>query len=341
METIVRDRFCIQIYLDTNILVDYVEQNNPLLDASLHFLSACPFVKLRSSHYVKFEFIEVRKRREFYRCVRNRLPSASDKDTYGRDWILDGHDYNEYKDQIVHSVNTDLEKIKDNLKIDFNNHILHQNLLEPTKDICLSSKISREDCLVMISCVYPHPSKDERLEFSVVLSNDQQYKTAYIENQETIDTILQTYGLNLPEFLCIKELPYTTKNVDLNNTSQKIDIKLLWTHIISQLLILKNKDIFVGYTIKAGKSREDFIFFDIIDKNKVLLDSEAITFIAYDLSGYITVMKDFDYWNNSSAISLPFSDTTNTQYSLIKKDIDKPDLNILQRKGNLIFYEND
>lgn len=341
METIVRDRFCIQIYLDTNILVDYVEQNNQLLDASLHFLSACPFVKLRSSHYVKFEFIEVRKRREFYRCVRNRLPSASDKDAYGHDWILDGHDYNEYKDQIVHRVNTDLGKIKDNLKIDFNNHILHQNLLEPTKDICLSSKISREDCLVMISCVYPHPSIDERLDFSVVLSNDQQYKTAYIENQETIDTILHTYGLNLPEFLCIKELPYTTKNVDLNNTSQKIDIKLLWIHIISQLLILKNKDIFVGYTIKAGKSREDFIFFDIIDNNKVLLDSEAITFIAYDLSGYITVMKDFDYWNNSSAISLPFSDTTNTQYSLIKKDIDKPDLNILQRKGNLIFYEND
>ena len=341
METIVGDRFCIQIYLDTNVLVDYVEQNNSLLNASLQFLSICPFVKLRSSHYVKFEFIEVRKRREFYRCVKNRLPSSSDKITFERDWVLDGHDYNECKDQIITTVNKDLENIKDNLKIDFNNHILHQNLLEPTKDICLSSKISREDCLVMISCVYPHPSIDERLEFSVVLSNDQQYKTAYVENKGTIDSILQEYGLNLPEFLCIKELPFSNKNVDLNNSTQKIDIKLLWIHIISQFLILKNKDIFVGYTIKAGKSIEDIIFFDTNDKNKVLLDSEALTFIAYDLSGYLTIMKDFDYWNNISEVSLPHLDQNDTQYSFIKKGIDKRDLNILQRKGNLLFYEND
>lgn len=341
METIVRDRFCIQIYLDTNILVDYVEQNNSLLDASLQFLSICPFVKLRSSHYVKFEFIEVRKRREFYRYVKKRLPSSSDKITFERDWVLDGCDYNDCKDKIINIVNKDLEKIKNNLNIDFNNHILHHNLLEPTKDICLSSKISREDCLVMISCVYPHPSIDERLEFSVVLSNDQQYKTAYIENKETIDSILQTYKLHLPEFLCTKELPFSNKTVDLNNTSQKIDIRLLWIHIISQLLVLKNADIFVGYTIKAGKSRQNLIFFDINDKNKVLLDSEALTFIAYDLSGYLTIMKDFDYWNNTRALSLPHSDINDTQYSLIKNDIDKQDMDILQKKGNLIFYEND
>ena len=61
MSLIVEKDFKVNFYLDTNILVDYVQQGNQNLVDSLNYLAQSPFVNLRSSHYVEFEFAEVRK----------------------------------------------------------------------------------------------------------------------------------------------------------------------------------------------------------------------------------------------------------------------------------------
>lgn len=58
---IVDEEYRVNIYLDTNILVDYIEGTYPLLNQSIDYLHSCPFVNLRSSHYVLFEYTEVRK----------------------------------------------------------------------------------------------------------------------------------------------------------------------------------------------------------------------------------------------------------------------------------------
>lgn len=58
---IVDEKYRVNIYLDTNILVDYIEGTYPLLNKSIDYLCSCPFVSLRSSHYVLFEYTEVRK----------------------------------------------------------------------------------------------------------------------------------------------------------------------------------------------------------------------------------------------------------------------------------------
>ncbi len=58
---IVDEKYRVNIYLDTNILVDYIEGTYPLLNKSIDYLCSCPFVNLRSSHYVLFEYTEVRK----------------------------------------------------------------------------------------------------------------------------------------------------------------------------------------------------------------------------------------------------------------------------------------
>lgn len=62
---IVDEKYRVDIYLDTNILVDYIEGTYPLLNKSIDYLCSCPFVSLRSSHYVLFEYTEVRKYRLF------------------------------------------------------------------------------------------------------------------------------------------------------------------------------------------------------------------------------------------------------------------------------------
>ena len=58
---IIPSEFRINVYLDTNILVDYIENKFPLLTKSIKYLSECPYVNLKSSHYVLFEYTEVRK----------------------------------------------------------------------------------------------------------------------------------------------------------------------------------------------------------------------------------------------------------------------------------------
>ena len=108
---IVDNKFKVDFFLDTNILVDYVQGENQLLVQSLDYLAKCPFVTLRSSHYVEFEFTEIRKRNEFFKIVRGEYPSKKPEDrkcvkNYGsKNWKDGEFDYLIYKDIQVSQVN--------------------------------------------------------------------------------------------------------------------------------------------------------------------------------------------------------------------------------------------
>ena len=73
---IVDEEYRVNIYLDTNILVDYIEETYPLLNESINYLSSCPFVNLRSSHYVLFEYTEVRKYNLFMSKSEEQQPNS-------------------------------------------------------------------------------------------------------------------------------------------------------------------------------------------------------------------------------------------------------------------------
>lgn len=331
-------RYKIHIYLDTNILVDYVEQNNPLLNKSLEYLSACPFVILRSSHYVEFEFVEVRKRDEFYKCVRGSYPPPDGDKYFSKKWILDGNSYKKYKDTVTNQVEGDLKKIREKLNINFDDHVLHEKLIEPTKDICLSTNISREDTLVMVSCLFPKPL--EKLDFGVILSNDGQYKDAFENSKETIEKTLNNNGISVPSFLSIKQLRNETgKIVNLNVQDSNVDILSLWNWIIRQMIIKKHFDNYVGETITPMKNPPNCVAFKLANTDQIK-ESEAILFITGDLSQTISVLKKHNYWNNNVEIqSLPYTNENDLEYSLEISCVQE-DLNILSQKGNLVFYDN-
>ena len=52
----VEEKYRVNVYLDTNILLDYIENVSQSLNDSIEYLANNPFVCLRSSHYVLFEF---------------------------------------------------------------------------------------------------------------------------------------------------------------------------------------------------------------------------------------------------------------------------------------------
>lgn len=341
MTSYVDDRYKIHIYLDTNILVDYVEQNNNILNYSLDFLSTTPFAILRSSHYVEYEMTEVRKKRLFYHKVYGSYPPKGEKlAIIKQTWELDGHKYEDYREEISREVMSNMELIEEKLGVRFDDHVLHDKLISPTRDMCLATKVSREDCMVMVSCMFPSP--DERLDFCALLSNDKQYIAAIDDNKDKVLSVFERYGINPPYCLNAKALDngHSLLNFEDANNKTPQDI----TNFLGQLLLLlirkKHEHNYLGHTIKPGNSERSssLVFVDIEDPNKKLLDSDNLVIVSHDLSCTLEIGKDFDYWDNDSAVILPHKNERDTKYSF-KPNIDESILSLIQQKGNLVFYE--
>ena len=356
METIIDKCFKIDFFLDTNILVDYIQGENKKLVDSLEFLANSDFVTLHSSHYVEFEFTEVRKRNEFFRIAHGKYPpkdflkeknsfwnwlkqkfhKVTNAKNYGtKNWKDSGFDYLDYKEDIGKVIKDDIVKLKNQLHIDFDDHVLHEKLVHTACEIVLETKISREDSMVLVSCVLPTPV--DYLDFCVILTNDNQYYNAYMNSKKTIDGILDKENIpHIHKFLNTKHIG----NVNLYS-SESIDIKSFWNEILIKLIKSKNKSSYLGHTIipnEKSRKRGD-VWFDIEDKKKELFNSEGLVFIDKDLTLVLSVSKDFDYWQNSKCETFPYSNSEDTEYSM-HPNIDESMMIKLQEKGILVFYDN-
>lgn len=350
---IIPSEFRINVYLDTNILVDYIEDKFPLLTKSIKYLSECPYVNLKSSHYVLFEYTEVRKFNLFSSLCKkkgNKIhemikflfpPKNTSKAVIKRKWKMHGVDYNAVKTEVVSSINQELEFLRNDLNLDFNEHVLHEGLVSPTNNLCLSTKISKEDCLVLISCM--NPQKEIRLNQCILLTRDEQYYKAYNENQSDIDNVFSTYGLTLPDLLRTANLRgQQGKKFNLYKDKNDVNITQIWNEIILETLKKKHKDIYLGETYTFGKKgiSAQCIYFKIDDCNKELKESDGLLFIPKDLSNKISLEGPFEYWNEKRITAFPYKNPNNLKYSFRPNGITPEQLKILRQEGNLVFYEN-
>lgn len=87
MSLVIEEKYRIPFYLDTNILVDYLDGTFPCLNQSLEYLSKCPFSELRSSHYVEYELVEVRKLILFFRKATGQDIKSTSKSNERFAWL--------------------------------------------------------------------------------------------------------------------------------------------------------------------------------------------------------------------------------------------------------------
>lgn len=106
----VEEKYRVNVYLDTNILLDYIENVSQSLNDSIEYLANNPFVFLRSSHYVLFELVENRKARLFFERTKNEGDTYK-KGSLKRSWNNNGHDYTEYKAEITQQVLKDVSHL--------------------------------------------------------------------------------------------------------------------------------------------------------------------------------------------------------------------------------------
>ena len=356
---IVDEKYRVDFYLDTNILVDYIEGTYPLLNKSIDYLSSCPFVNLRSSHYVLFEYTEVRKYHLFmsksnkkeYSTFKDKLRSLFHNNNKERDkdavkakikksWKRNSVDYNQIKLEIINEIQEELNKLRNNLNLDFDEHVLHEALVFPTNNLCLSTKISKEDCLVLVSCM--HPKEEKKLGHCILLSRDDQYYKSYKDNISAVDAVFQASYLALPQFLHTNKIQYQKNKVLNLYKKSSIDVTNVWNEIICSALKSKRSDLYIGETYHFGKSgiSAKCVYFDTKNPDITLQDSEGLLFISKDLKTKISIAGPFKYMNNGNKISLPYRNQQFTKYSFLPNDITQEALENLRKKEHLVFYEN-
>lgn len=352
----VDSKYRINIYLDTNILVDYAEKTYPLLNQSIDYLAQCPFVTLRSSHYVLFEYTEVRKYNLFLKHI-NTSKIAKLKNLFfcnqhktinkaylkNKSWCHNGLDYLKLKDSIIPIVQRELDFFRVSLDIDFDEHVLHKELVYPTNTLCLSTSISKEDCLVLISCMYP--TSDNKLEQCILLSRDNQYHNACNTNQDEVNSILSVTGLASPNLISTRKIKYgNNRHFNLYETQDKtnVEFKDVWNSIIKTELRKKLSQDYIGETYcygRQGTPEANCIYFDTQDKAKYIYQTEGLSFIPNDLSRIISINGPIEFWNQKPIDHYPYNNPKNTKYSFRPTDCSPLLIEVLRQKGNLVFYE--
>lgn len=345
LSMIVEEAFRVNIYLDTNILVDYVGRKFPLLNRSIDYLAQCPFVKLRSSHYVLFEFTEVRKANLLWKIADSdeTHPFSSVKSTIKKEWKYNGVDYATLKTEITDTVLTELDFFRNSLGIDFDEHVLHEKLVYPTSSLCLASKISREDCLVMVSCM--HPDEELKLDHCLLLTRDAQYYKAVQENDAEVRKVLKDSELEPPILIRTESLQVEGNGTQYNlyNDDAGINIEEFWCSLILSNIKRNMASQYVGQTYSFGADgiAAECIYFEMDGNDKTLQESTGLYFVSRDLSFRTIIAGPFEYWNKGNVVSLTHCNLDFPKYSFRKEGIAPEMLVKLREKGNLIFYNND
>lgn len=351
----VRERFRIKFYLDTNILAYLVDKTYTGLTTTMDYLKNSEFADLVSSKYVIFEFVGIRKKEHYLQKVLQKSTSAAGKVNISS--LLkykDRFDAPEVKFEDVQAdiklaVETEVRDITNNFGIDYNANMLHDTLLNPTFEITLSSKISREDSLVLTSAVWSDTTTKE--EFVLIASNDQDFFKSY--DAASLYPVFAKHGLTPPivEYLRDIKLQGGTK-VDLTATIDDVKLPTFLPTKLKELIIEKNKALFLGKTIHCGNGvgfPTNVVCFNL-PENTDLNNNLYLTIIGQGLDFiYSTKLPVTDFFDQVSIANYPLRKAVTTDISFRPmEDIEGVPIPIpanivtrLRETGNLVFINPD
>lgn len=352
MQHFVDDRFKIDIFLDTNILVDYVLNTKPALTHSINYLNNKKSVRLRSSHYVEFELTEVLKLCYFGYVLFGHYPNNKEKSQIrSNNWYLKNVDYAQKMEEIKLKVNQKMSILKSTFERLFDDHVLHEKLIEPTCNLFLQTNVSREDSLVTISSVYP--KRDESLEFVALLSNDSRFCSAINKNETVINTVMDPCELKRPIILNAKRLCCSSIKSHINLSDCNYDnskIEKFWDYKILDLVKKKNEDTFIGSTYKFGKPGTisgECIYFSL-NNTSILKKTDYLLFFTNNADETISIKINkndgkLEFWNANHPVTLPNDNPKNLKYSFrpLEGMLDSDEIEKLREPKNLVFYLNE
>ncbi|MGI4734240.1 MAG: hypothetical protein ACRYG7_03585 [Janthinobacterium lividum] len=354
----VLDGFTVKVFLDTNILVYLVDDLYLSLNETILILQKNLYANLISSSFVVFEFVGVRKKEHFLRKIlQNKFSKGDDGKfditkvnllsvlRYNDSYETDDASFDSIKAEIERSIEGDLNAIAQRFKVDFEKNTLHAKLLEPTKKLFLGSRISKEDCLVVSSAVWPDQmSQNDNL---LLFSNDK-------------DFVNKLNGIEIKDFFNDKSAsaPHATylqhagiRNYNLTQTHSLEDLASNIKGLVKELIKTNNEKYYLGVTVAAPKNHLDIVAFSLESK-RIIPENCVIVIVSKDLQFFFVSSEAVTkFQQQGSEVVLPF--TAEEDISLaFKLDFAKdPDLEVIvgeskaiqlmRNAGHLVFIHPD
>ncbi|OLE51737.1 MAG: hypothetical protein AUG51_21525 [Acidobacteria bacterium 13_1_20CM_3_53_8] len=390
-DSITEDHFRVRFFFDTNLLIYLLDNKYQSLNDFIEVLNGpySPFVELVSSRYVIFEFVGVRKKQHYQRIVIENLAKTPKR----IDTLIDGFQnfrdsdkyylhHEEFDDikfknviaDIKTKVEAELDKVINEFNIKYDFSSFHVDQLDPTFEICLSSKISNYDGLVLISSVLPTPnSVSHNVMF---LTADTNLISFY--DPEQIKDCLSKHSIPLPEVHNIASLKIAKagivksekKNKDVTNlkmTNKKEDIQETVKDMILRIIKTRLRSNYLGTTVEAKNLNipKDIIFIKLVKNYPLVKKIEEITNPSSNKEIFMTVIsKDLDFiyttkkkveafWHKNSQITSGYKLPANKKdvivsFSVKDEDdekheipVEQPILDSIRAKDNLVFIHPD
>ncbi len=349
------DQFRIKFFLDTNILAYLIDGTYTGLTNTIEFLKKCEFANLVSSNYVIFELVGIRKREHYLREVLNKSTVAGGKVNissllkYKDDFDAPGVNFIDVKSSIKSNVETELQKIVNDFGIIYEDNILHNKLLQPTFDINLHTKVSKEDSLVLASSLWPDELTKET--FVCLVSNDKDFVDGCAEFD--LDEVVNPHTLVKPTIEHIRAMKLGGI-VNINLTSNNDDARLpdYLPKKIKELLIKKNLNLYLGKTIPCGNGPNfnGIICFNL-KANTSLNQGLYITIIGNNLDFIYTIkIKIDEFWDQARINNYPYTNTEDRNISFKPFELSGDNQHValpaniitkLRESGNLVFINPD
>ena len=375
--------FTIRIFLDTNILSFYIDKDYESLNRALEILADSPFAVLLSSEAVLLELANVRKRLHHIQAIKNKFPKEVDNKpknnsftfriaqffiTLGRTQSTTSMDikkiyetikrsedcaelpYLDIKVDVKNKVLQEINNLKRDPKIEYDNNKFHAEMYEKSAEICLSSTISRHDSLVLISALLPEILKPET--HILILTKDKDFTTAFRDFD--LEATLNNLGLIKPNIERITSLSLTSgrqTQLDLTNPQTEARMNDFWVKKLIELILQKNKSLFLGYTyvpyVLSGSPANCVDF--KLQANTPLSNNSNLTFISRNLDFVYNVKIPIkEFWNYDPIKSYPFisekvSEISFTSFDYGENDSEVPTkpeiISRLRENGHLVFLQ--
>lgn len=354
------DRLRVKVALDTQILAYLADNTYPNLTFFIKALSENKYVDIVCSRFAIYEFIGIRKLEHYLRSLVKKTEIEGGKVNfssalkYKREFNSPELKYMDAYEDIKKSVEEELNTIYNDFNIAYENVSIHNELWKPYQDLVLSTRISKEDSLLLISSVFPDSFNRE--EYLILFTNDSQFHQALTDSEKVIsDEVFEQNGLRKPYSFNLREITLQNKEA-INLVDYKANLleerltefsrKFIFEHIKD-----KNRSIIIGETINCACSQElkkELLCFKL-QYNQKLVENMYLSILTKEFKLYNHPVKLSDFRCQNTKINLPYKSSEDEKskeiaIKLVSKDgqlLEESLMKDITAVGNLVFVHPD
>ena len=318
----------VKIALDTNVVSYLLDGTYENLNNFIKELNSHDFVQVECSKYVVYELIEIRKLEHYIRQLyttqieSGKQVNFSSALNYKRKWNAPELKYSDCFEDVKSAVEADLKRLSDEFDIVISDGFLHNDIWSPHKDLVLSSKISREDSMVVMASAFPDIGTPEN--DLIILTNDQDFYENFcgketigsddVEAVFDLDALFESYSISKPRLYKLNNIP---KNIfeeggHVNLLQDEVfdegDMKEHVTNFVMQHFKKANQELYFGEVIPCEAGNIDDLFCFRLDATE-LNQGLYLSVLTKELKIRVIPVSLSDFWVQEKLDQYPYYPT--------------------------------